>query len=96
MTAYRIYLTDKLSYIETVPKIVECSDDRAAIKQAAKLAAGCVVELWQCARFVVRLGLPRRVSNATPEIQAGREASEIALAARRDLLVLLEFRGSAN
>jgi len=55
-----------------------------------------VVELWQCARFVVRLGLPRRVSNATPEIQAGREASEIALAARRDLLVLLEFRGSAN
>ena len=55
MPTYRIYTFDKGGHIQESPKVVECQDDKAAVKEAQRLLNGKLIEVWEKARRIVRL-----------------------------------------
>jgi hypothetical protein len=56
MPAYRAFFVDQRGYITRPPRLLDCTDDDAALKQAQQLVDGCDVELWDHARIVAWLG----------------------------------------
>jgi hypothetical protein len=55
MAHYRIYVTTTDGRVTALPTVVECADDQEAIGKAAQITNGKSVELWEGARFIVRL-----------------------------------------
>jgi hypothetical protein len=55
MSHYRVYFVSDDGHISGPPHVIECEDDQEAIGKAAQLTNGRSVELWQGARFIVRL-----------------------------------------
>jgi hypothetical protein len=52
---YRIYTFDKGGHVREPPKVIECQDDEAAVKEAKQLLDGKLIEVWEKARRIVRL-----------------------------------------
>jgi hypothetical protein len=55
MPTYRFYTLQPDGHIAAPPRIVELSDDAAAIKYAEHCLDGSAIEVWQHARQVTRL-----------------------------------------
>jgi hypothetical protein len=56
ITAYRFYYVDSDGQLDGPPTIVECKDDRAAIKTAGQLLLdGKDIMVWDGGREVIRL-----------------------------------------
>ena len=54
MPHYRVYATTPDGHILGPAVVIECADDQEAIGQAAQMANGRAVELWDESRFIVR------------------------------------------
>ena len=54
MSAYRIYVIEE-GHIKSAPQILECESDAEPIQRAKQLLDGKPIELWECARMVIRL-----------------------------------------
>jgi hypothetical protein len=52
---YRIYPVDRAGHILGPSTVIECADDREAIQQAQQAVNGHGSEIWQAARFILRL-----------------------------------------
>ena len=61
MAQYRIFTVGQDGHIKGPAEIVECADDQEAIEEAAQLANGLDLEIWDRGRLVTRLsgGLPK-------------------------------------
>ena len=59
LQAYRAYRVSSDGRIEDA-RLLVCSSDAEAIVQAAQIAAGLDVELWQGDRLVTRVEIVRR------------------------------------
>jgi hypothetical protein len=55
MPHYRVYFVSDDGHISAPAHVIECEDDQEAIGKATQLTNGRSVELWQGARFIVRL-----------------------------------------
>ena len=55
MPEYRIYTVKKDGHLRGPPKVVECPNDLAVIKEAKQFLDGLLIEVWQGARVVIRL-----------------------------------------
>jgi hypothetical protein len=55
MPAYRIYVLDSNDHVAAPPHVVDCADDQNAIVEARQYLDERPIEVWQCAKFVVRL-----------------------------------------
>ncbi len=55
MPMYRLYVLNK-EHVARPPVIMDCADDDGAINEAEKYINGRVMETWNCARLVSRLG----------------------------------------
>ena len=64
MSHYRIYTISTDGSISSPPRVVECDDDLEAIGKARQVLNGEDVELWQGARFVIRLDRTERAWDA--------------------------------
>jgi len=65
MTHYRIYTISGDGSISSPPRIVECDDDSEAIGKAQQVRNGEDVELWQGARFIIRLDRAKQAWDAS-------------------------------
>ena len=54
MQHYRVYKTTNDGHILGPALVLECQDDQAAVRKAARAANGCAAELWEGARLIVR------------------------------------------
>ena len=54
MPTYRIY-TFEGGHVRKPPKIIECQDDEAAVKEAKQFLDGKLIEVWEKERCIVRL-----------------------------------------
>jgi hypothetical protein len=52
---YRLYIVNPEGRILGPAQVVECADDREAIRRAQPLLKGHDIEVWQAARVVRRL-----------------------------------------
>jgi hypothetical protein len=52
MIEYRIYQLDREGHIRSVPEIIKCEDDDAALIEAQRYLNGCALEIWADARRV--------------------------------------------
>jgi hypothetical protein len=59
LQAYRAYRVSSDGRVETV-RLLVCANDAEAIVQAAQIAAGLDVEIWQGDRLVTRVEIARR------------------------------------
>ena len=50
MPTYRIYTFDEGAHILEPPKVIECENDEAAVKEAKQLLNGKLIEVWEKAR----------------------------------------------
>jgi hypothetical protein len=55
MPEYRIYTLSAGNRIAGPPRLIDCDNDQAAIKEAKQLINGKYLEVWQGARCVTRL-----------------------------------------
>ena len=55
MPTYRIYTFDKLAAFGSLPQLIECENDEAAVVEAKQLLNGKVIEVWEQARCIIRL-----------------------------------------
>ena len=55
MPEYRIYTLEKDNRIAGPPDEIDCADDQAAVQEAKKVLDGHAIEVWEKARFVIRL-----------------------------------------
>ena len=55
MPAYRLYPMSRDSHIAGPPTVIDCADDQEAAQAAERLADGHALEVWDSARFVVRI-----------------------------------------
>jgi hypothetical protein len=54
MPTYRIYTLEG-GHVREPPKIIECQNDDAAVNEAKQLLDGKLIEVWEQARFIIRL-----------------------------------------
>ena len=52
MPTYRIYTFDEGAHILEPPKVIECENDEAAVKEAKQLLNGKLIEVWEKARHM--------------------------------------------
>jgi hypothetical protein len=55
MPVYRLYTMSKDGHIAGPPTVIDCADDQESVQAAEKLADGHALEVWDSARFVVRI-----------------------------------------
>jgi len=55
MPAYRLYPMSMDGHIAGPPTVIDCADDQEAVQAAEDLANGHALEVWDSARFVVRI-----------------------------------------
>lgn len=55
MPWYRRYPMSKDGHIAGPPTVIDCADDQQAVQAAERLADGHALEVWDSARFVVRI-----------------------------------------
>jgi hypothetical protein len=55
MRTYRIYTLSRDGHIHHAPRLVECDDDEAALKEARRFLDGEALEVWDQQRKVGRL-----------------------------------------
>ena len=60
MPTYRIYNFNESGHLLEPPKVIECENDEAAVKEAKQLLDGKLIEVWEKARCIIRLDPARR------------------------------------
>jgi len=60
MPTYRIYTFDEGGHVLEPPKVIECENDEAAVKEAKQLLNGKFIEVWKKARRIIRFDPARR------------------------------------
>jgi hypothetical protein len=55
MAEYRIYRVDDKGHISQPPKVVDCESEQEAVEMAYRYFDRLAVEIWDGARFVIRL-----------------------------------------
>jgi hypothetical protein len=55
MPTYRVYTLSKDEHIQSPPRVIDCPDDEAAIKEARRWLDGHALEVWDQHRKIGRL-----------------------------------------
>ena len=55
MPTYRIYAVGRDGHFSGPPEVVDCGDNKEAVRKAMLIADGFSVEIWNQKRFIARL-----------------------------------------
>ena len=55
MSQYRVYAFDVRGHIDAPPRILECDNDKEAIRRARQLVDGKPIEVWLDAACLIRI-----------------------------------------
>jgi hypothetical protein len=55
VTEYRLYVLNERGRVSSPAQIIEAVNDEGAIEIATRMQNGCVIEIWDEARLVIRL-----------------------------------------